>query len=184
MIKVIFLLFFTLLTAPALAAEPVNFVIVPNDSNINFKTTYEGDVVVGKFGKFSGDINFHPEALDKSTVKIHVGTDSIESDYDYAVDTLTTEGWFNPDEFPQAMFESGSFKSLGNNKYEAHGFLTIRKTKQPIKLSFSLDKFDEKSAIVIGTAKLLRSSYDLGWEETDKLKDEVEIDFKVTANAK
>lgn len=184
MIKVIFLLFFTLLAAPAHAAEPVSFVIVPNDSNINFKTTYEGDVVVGKFAQFNGDIKFHPESLDKSTVKINVTTESVESDYDYAVDTLTTEGWFNPDEFPQAIFESGSFKPLGNNKYEADGFLTIRKTKQPIKLGFSLDKFDEKSAIVTGTAKLLRSAYDLGWEETDKLKDEVEINFKVTANAK
>jgi polyisoprenoid-binding protein YceI len=166
------------------AGEPVDFAINPSDSNISFRTIYEKDEVKGNFAKFNGEIKFHPEALDKSKVIINIETGSVTSTYDYAVDTLTTEGWFYPSKFAHAVFESSSFKSLGDNKYEVDGFLTITDNKQPLKLNFTLNKFDAKSAEVTGTAKLKRSDYKFGWEETDKLQDEVELSFKVSATAK
>ena len=179
MTKVIYILAFFISLQPA-AAETFKF-SVDKSSKVNFSTKYENDAVTGSFDVFSGEVRFHPDDLENSRTLIRLNSNSVISEYDYAVDTLNTEGWLDPKHFTEIVFESESFKKISDKKYEILGNLRIKDIKKPITLTFTLDEFSKDKATAAGTAKLLRSDYKLGWKETDELQDLVEITFKVNA---
>jgi len=168
----------------AIAAEPIKFKIKPSGSSLNFTATQNNAPVRGEFRKFSGDIIFSPDALEQSRIVITVDMTSLTASYEDAETTLKTKDWFNIENFPKAVFEAESFKSLGGKQYEASGTLTITDIKKPITLSFTLDKFSKTSASASGEVTIKRNDFLIGWSDTTNLQDEVSVAFNVNAVAK
>ncbi|MHB1947230.1 MAG: YceI family protein [Gammaproteobacteria bacterium] len=158
--------------------------IVPNESSLSFTATQNGAPVSGKFTKFSGDIHFDPNQLDKSHVKIIVDIGSISDAYNQLSDTLKTPEWFNTKVFPQAIFESKELTKTGDKTYQAKGNLTIRDKTQPVTLTFTQEEYTATKARMKGETTIKRTAFGVGqgeWADTKAVKDDVHIDFTVVA---
>jgi polyisoprenoid-binding protein YceI len=176
------LLFFLLITSLAHAALP-HWQIQP-DSSITFTGTQNNAPVSGQFKTFSGDIYFDPAQLDKSSVEIKVDMNSVTSSYEDIADTLRAPDWFNVKLFPQAIFKTQHITKTGDNTYQATGTLTIRDKTVPITLDFSLKDYSANKTTVIGTTTLKRIPFGVGqgeWSDTNAVKDEVKVDFSLSA---
>jgi polyisoprenoid-binding protein YceI len=168
------------------AAAPV-WNIVADKSTLGFAATQNGAPVAGKFKTFTGVIHFAPDQLDTSSVAITVEMASVATSYGEVGATLQTPDWFDVKQFPQAVFRASHFVKKGAETYQADGTLTIRHHTVPAILNFSLEKYTATDAIVKGTAQLKRSAFGVGqgeWAKTDSIKDDVTVDFLLTASRK
>lgn len=174
--------FLVLLPAMAIAAAP-SWKIVPNESSLTFTATQNGAPVTGKFTSFTGEINFDPNQLNQSNVKIIINTDSISDAYNQLADTLKTADWFNTKAFPHATFQSSEFVKTGDKAYQVKGTLTIRDKTLPVTLSLMQEEYTDSKARMKGEITIQRTAFGVGqgqWADTKAIKDDVKIDFTVT----
>lgn len=110
---------------------------------------------------------------------------AIDTAYDDLTNTLKSSDWFDAHQFPQAIFESNSFKKTGDKTYQAVGNLTLRGKTQPVTLDFTLENYSANNMVLNGSTTLKRTAFGVGqgdWSKTDAVKDEVRIDFKIVAH--
>ena len=185
MIQTIFNKFiFTLIVFPVvcIAAAP-SWEIVPKDSSLSFTATQNGAPVTGKFTDFTGEINFDPNQLSESNVKIIVNVGSISDPYNQLSDTLKTPDWFNVKTFPQAIFQSSNFTKTGDKTFQAKGNLTIRDKTLPVTVTFTQKEYSQTKAVVKGSTIIKRTAFGVGqgeWSDTNAVKDDVQVDFTLT----
>ncbi|OGT53173.1 MAG: hypothetical protein A3E84_00880 [Gammaproteobacteria bacterium RIFCSPHIGHO2_12_FULL_42_13] len=168
------------------AAAPA-WQIVPNESSITFTGIQNDAPASGKFKKFSGTIHFDPDRLNESKVRIVIDMNSVSTSYSDFTSTLVTEDWFNVKLFPEAIFEATTLKKTGDSQYQAAGTLTIRDKTVPVTLSFESKKLSETKALVKGNTTLKRTMFGIGqgeWADTDAIKDDVQVNFNMTAARK
>lgn len=181
--KITFLYMALFLSVTASAAVPA-WRIVPADSTLTFTATQNNAPVSGNFKTFGGEITFDPAQLAASHVQIVVDVGSVNTSYGEIADSLKSPDWFNVKLFPQAVFKANQFTKTGDNTYQANGRLTIRNKTVPVTLTFILKEFSKTKALVEGMTTLKRSLFSLGqgeWANTDAVKDEVQVKFKVVA---
>ncbi len=175
--------FFILMPGFTLAAIPA-WQIVPNESTLSFTATQNGAPVTGEFKTFTGNINFDTGNLAGNNVKIIVDTTSIKDAYNQLADTLKGKDWFDTNHFPQAIFQANTFTKTGDKSYEAKGTLTIRDKTLPVTLTFTQEEYSPIKARVKGTTTIKRTAFGVGqgeWADTNTVKDDVRIDFTVSA---
>lgn len=181
--KTLIILLISFLPLISVAAVPA-WQIVPNESSITFIAIQNGAPISGKFTSFSGEINADPDKLAESNVKILVDLGSITDPSNQLADTLQSPDWFNVKLFPQAIFKSNQFTKTGKKTYQAKGTLTIRDKTLPIMLSFTQEEYTPTKARVRGTTTLKRLAFGVGqgeWSDTNAIKDDVRVDFILTA---
>ncbi|RAP35714.1 polyisoprenoid-binding protein [Legionella quinlivanii] len=165
-------------------AAPPSWEIVPAESQLIFTATQNGAPVSGEFKHFSGTILVDPADLKNSSIDIIVDISSISASYAELKATLITPDWFNAKLFPKAEFKSTQIEKTGENAYQAKGMLTIRDKTQPVVLSFTGEQPNPDKGVVNGSTGIKRIAFGVGqgeWSSTDEVKDEVTINFKVTA---
>lgn len=158
--------------------------IIPGESQISFIGTQNNSPASGSFKKFSGTIHFDPSQLNDSKVRITIDINSVTTSYSDFTSTLLTEDWFNVKLFPEAVFETTHFTKLGDNKYQANGTLTIRDKTIPVVLTFEAKELSSAKALVKGSTVLQRTKFGVGqgeWADTDTVKDNVQVNFSITA---
>lgn len=158
--------------------------IVPVESSLTFTAIQNNAPVSGKFSIFSGDIDFDPAKLDKSSVNIVVNMASVLTSYAEVGDALKSDVWFDVKLFPQAVFKASRFIKTKENTYEAQGNLTIRDKTIPVTLLFTIKDYSAKHAKVEGATVLKRRDFGVGsgeWESTDTVKDDVDVKFVINA---
>ena len=174
----------TLSLLSTVAAAAPAWKIIPSQSSLTFTATQNNSPVSGKFKQFSGTINFDPDQLSTSAINIVVDIASVSTSYAEVGDTLKTPDWFDAKLFPQAVFKATQFTKTGSNNYEAHGILTIRDKSIPVTLAFTLKEFPPTKALATGETTLKRNQFGLGkgeWAKTDEVKDDVKVDFVLSA---
>lgn len=184
--KTIILWICYLLPMLSIAAPPV-WKIVPNESKLMFTATQNNAPVSGEFKKFTAEINFDPDQLNANNVKVVIDTGSISDPYNQLADTLRGEDWFSVKKFPQAVFTSNSFKKTGDKTYQSIGNLTIRDKTLPVTLNFTQEEYTNNKARIKGSTTIKRTAFGVGqgeWADTKAIKDEVQIDFTVSAEKK
>jgi polyisoprenoid-binding protein YceI len=176
---------FIFLLSPLVAfANVPSWKIIPNESSLTFTATQNGAPVTGKFTDFSGEINADPAQPDKSSVKIVVNIGSISDPYNQLSDTLKSADWFNTKLFPQAIFQSTGFIKTGDKTYQGKGTLTIRDKTQPIVINFTQQEYSQTKAKITGSTTIKRTAFGVGqgeWSDTNAVKDDVQINFTITA---
>ncbi len=172
----------------AAAREITTFTAIPEKSAIKFIATVNKSPSEGAFKSFTiNALRFDPAHLDASFVKVTVDMLSVSSAYEEIATNLKTSDWFGAALFPQAVLETTAFRHLGGKRYEADAKLTIRAHTEPVTLTFTLDRYEAKSAVVNGSAVILRKPFGVGqgeWQETGTVADAVTIMFHVEAAAK
>jgi polyisoprenoid-binding protein YceI len=165
-------------------SNPPQWQIVPEESQLNFTATQNGAPVTGQFKSFTGQIFVDPKDYKSSHIDIIVDINSLTASYGELKATLMTSDWFNASLFPKAEFKSTDFEKTGDNTYQAHGNLTIRNQSAPVTLTFTTKQPAANKGVVEGNTVIKRTSFGVGqgeWASTKEIKDEVTVNFKVTA---
>lgn len=158
--------------------------IVPDKSSLHFQAIQNNSPIKGEFKKFTGNIEFDQQALNKSHVDITVDTASVTTSFKDVADTLKTAEWLDAKAFPTVTFSAKNFKKISDKNYEAHGQLTLRGKTLPLTLHFTFENYTDTAAVVTGNATLNRTEFGVGqgeWKKTDGVKDPVKINFKIEA---
>ena len=173
-----------ILTFPSLAmAEAVAWNVVQDDTHLTFTTTEEGKKVKHTIEKFDADITFSKDDLENSRVAITIPVSEItRPDYD-VIETLRAADFFDADTHPNAVYEAEEFVFVDNNEYLAKGHLTLKGTRLPFDLPFTLDINDDR-AHMQADFQVLRLPYNIGigsWRDTSFIADGVDVDIDLTA---
>ena len=124
--------------ASGLIASPVaadTFVIDRNHSEASFQVRHVVTKVRGRFTDFQGTIVGDPAKPEAATVEFTVKTASIDTDVENRDKHLRSADFFDVEKFPEITFKSTKIKTVGKDKYEVAGNLTMHGVTKPITLS-------------------------------------------------
>ena len=162
------------------AAIP-HFKNVGEGSELAFQVMWNNEPLTGEFKTFDIDIAFDPKKLEQSNVDVAIYTLSVSASDGDAQNTLPQDEWLNSDVFPKAHFKANQFKRLDANAYQADGMLTLKGHTLPITFNFTLESFSPSEALITGSATLQRKAFNIGWESTEAVEDDVIIHVKLRA---
>lgn len=152
---------------------------VAKESGIQFTIKNFGFKTGGTLGAPEGDIIFNPNDPDKSSFRVTVKTESINTDNNSRDEHLRAEDYFDVKNYPQIRFESTSVRATGKNgEYEAMGKLTIKNKTNEIHLPFTAEK-NGNGFLFKGSFKMNRRDYGVGGSST--LSNELTVNIKVLA---
>ncbi len=177
-------------TAPAVAtpaaetasSEPSAWT-VSQGSTLGFATSWGGSAIEGRFDRWTADIVFSLEALDKSKVSVSIDLASAVSGDSQRDESLKGADWFDTASHAKATFTATKFEKTGADRYIAHGRLTLRGVSKPLSLPFRLQIEGDK-ARVSGVTSLDRTAFGVGqgeWTKTDQIPADVKVSVNLTA---
>lgn len=169
--------------AVAEPAEPARWSVDHDASSLGFVTSWGQTPVRGKFRRWSADIVFDPDALDRSSAKVRIDMASATTGSADTESALPGDDWFAVARFPAATFEATRFRKLGKDRYEAKGTLKLRDASQPVTLPFSL-KISGDQARMSGAARIDRTRFGVGqgqWASTGEIPADVAIEVELVA---
>jgi len=174
------------LALPALAwAQPASS-IDPAHSAITFVATQMGVAAEGGFKRFTARVDFAPARLAASQARIEIELDSFDSGVAEVDTEVKRKAWFDTAQFPTATFVSSAVRSLGANRYEAAGKMTIKGRTRDVTVPFAVRQ-DGAASVFEGVFTLKRLDYGIGegvWSDTDTVADEIQIRFKLTGTSR
>ncbi len=168
------------------SASAIEFTQVLNDkSSISFGYKQMNVPLDGKFKKFVAQIDFDPAKPEAAQAKFDITIASIDTGNSDADDEVVGKDWFNAKAFPTAKFVSTSVKSLGANRFEVQGKLTIKGKTLAVSAPF-IFKPDSSAALFDGSFTIKRLDYAIGegeWADVSTVANEIQIKFHITAAA-
>lgn len=173
--------------APAVPAavapsEPVAWAVA-SGSEIGFTAAWSGQPIEGRFKRWAADILFSPQALDRSRVRVVIDTASVDTGDEQRDAALPSGDWFDAGAHPKAIFTATRFERKGDDRFIAHGQLSLRGGSRPLDLPFRL-KIDGDRAEVSGVTSLDRTAFGIGqgeWTSTDQIPAKVSVRVALTA---
>ncbi len=182
----------TLLIAAAVAilsplAHAAGFgAVLADKSTLVFTSKQMGVPVDGSFKRFKATLNFDPASPQSSSTSLELDLASIDAGSKEASDEVVGANWFNVKQYPTASFKSSAIKSLGGNKFELRGPLTIKGTTKEVVAPVSF-KQDGANGVFDGMFTIKRLEYKIGqgeWGDTSTVADEIQIKFHIVAAPK
>lgn len=174
----------TALVAPA--TQAVEFTQVQAaQSRITFGYSQMGVGMEGSFKTFTGQLHFDPAQPASAKAVIEVDLASVDTGTSEADEELATKSWFHTLAFPTARFASGSLKSVGGDRYEVAGQLTIKGKTQEILVPATFTAQGD-TGVFTGNFIIRRGDFTIGegpWSDFDIVANDVEVQFRLTATA-
>jgi polyisoprenoid-binding protein YceI len=178
-----------LVAAPAVAA-PLDYVVDPRHSQVEFTYTHLGfSNITGRFNQVAGEIRYDPDNVAASTVRASVQMDSVDTGVDKLDEHLESDDFFDTAKFPTAEFVSTAIEAAAPGKLTMSGDLTLHGVTRPVSFEVTLNKAGEhpmKKVAALGFdahATVKRSDFGI----TNYLaaaSDEIRIEITVEATAK
>ena len=165
----------------AQAADP--WVVVADESEIEFTGTQLGAEFDGEFKSFTAEIVFSPDDLAGSSVEVLIDIASVDTDSGDRDSQIISPDWFDVEAWPTAKFATKSFTEIAPGKYEAVADLTIRDVTREVTLTFELEITGDK-AEATGAVKINRTDFGVGqgqWADTSQVGDPVTIEIEIEA---
>ena len=106
-------------------------------SSINFEVRHFFAKVPGAFENYTADVKFSPDNLAESSIDVSIEVPSINTKNERRDGHLQSADFFNAQEFPSIKFTSSKIEAKGDNKFVAHGTLTIKDVSKEFELPFS-----------------------------------------------
>ncbi|WP_426011200.1 YceI family protein [Caulobacter sp. DWR2-3-1b2] len=179
-------------TAPAAPAEldkalkdPVAWTVAKS-STLGFSAAWEDNTIQGQFKRWTADILFSPDALDRSKLTVSIDMASAATGDDQRDASLPSEDFFAAATHPKAVFTASKFRQTGEGRFVADGVLDLRGVKKPVSLPFSL-KIDGDTATARGVTTLDRTVFGVGqgeWASTSEIGAKVKVSFAIAAKRK
>lgn len=176
-----------LATVFTLAAHAAEFTHVQGDkSAINFTYQQMGVKMDGKFKKFSSQLSFDPAKVATAKATFEVNLASVDAGSGDADQEVVGKAWFNVKAFPSAQFTSSSIKSVGGNRYDVAGKLTIKGKTRDVVVPATFTPQGNAGAFD-GSFTIRRGDFSIGegaWSAFDIVANDIGIKFHITANSK
>lgn len=163
-------------------------------SVVEFSVRHFFTPVSGRFGEFQADIQFDPDNLGESRINVTIPVESVNTENSKRDNHLSSEDFFNAEEWPEIRFVSNSIRKTADNTFVARGQLTIRDVTKTIDLPFELlgimdHPMMENTRVAGFTArtKINRTDFGVGvgdWAATMVVGDEVDIQINLELNSK
>jgi len=181
-------------TTPAVNTDPPSeWSIDPAHSQIGFKVTHFFTPVNGKFQEYETDIYFDPENIEESRISLTMKVNSIDTDNAKRDGHLQSPDFFHAEKYPEITFKSNKITREGDNRYVAHGDLTIKDQTKPVELPFTLlgvrehpMKENTHLAGIQSDFSLNRTEYGVGvgdWAATLVVGDQVDVSLSLELNS-
>ncbi len=175
------LLALVLVTAPSAAlAQAAPKPIDAAKSEIRFTSRQMGVPLEGRFRKFSGTVAFDPKKPEATRAELEVEIASIDTGSSDGDAESQRPLWFNTAQFPKARFVTKSVKTLGGNRYELAGTLTLKGVSSDIVSPLTLTEAGGARQAQ-GEFVIKRLQFKLGekqWADTDTVADEVRVRYR------
>jgi polyisoprenoid-binding protein YceI len=166
----------------ASGADAIQFNQMLSDkSSISFSYKQMNVPLDGKFKKFVAQIDFDPAKPEAAQAKFDIDLASIDTGSSDGDEEVAGKEWFNAKAFPTAKFVSTGVKSLGANRFEVQGKLTIKGKTLPVSAPFTF-KPDAAVAMFDGSFTIKRLDYAIGegeWADVSTVANEVQIKFHI-----
>ncbi|MBA3022553.1 MAG: YceI family protein [Gammaproteobacteria bacterium] len=156
-----------------------------NESTVMFGYTQMGVSMEGKFSRFTAQLAFDPAKLKPAQAKIEINIASIDTGVDEANEEVVGKQWFNAQTFPTASFVSTGMKSLGGDRYEASGQLSIKGTTRDVVVPVTFSSAGARGQFD-GVLNIKRLDYAIGegaWSDVGTVADEIQIKFHFVVTA-
>jgi polyisoprenoid-binding protein YceI len=102
-------------------------------SNVKFTVTHMAvSEVDGSFKIFDGTMEHSKADFSDAKVSFTIDVNSISTDNENRDGHLKGDDFFNAAQYPQIKFVSTSMKSMGGNKYQLGGNMTVRDVTKPV----------------------------------------------------
>lgn len=180
-------LIFALGLALPLAAQAVEYTQVQADkSSINFGYKQMGVNMDGRFRKFTAQLNFDPAKAAAAKASFDVQLASIDTGVTEADEEVAGKQWFNTKAFPTARFVSSSVKTLGGNRYEVAGQLSIKGKTQNVVVPATFTT-QGNNGVFDGSFTIRRGDFSIGegaWAAFDTVANDIQIKFHILATGK
>lgn len=167
------------------ASAPANeWTVAPEQSQILFDYTRNGQPDEGRFTAFQGSGVFERGTPDTATLEIRIDSASIRLADPMATAFATSAEWFNSATYPQVIYRLSKLTPEGGNRYHAAGEVTIRGRTRPVETTITLE-IGDTDAHATGTLGLDRTDFRLGVGPSALFVDiarEVSVRFDLTAH--
>lgn len=107
-------------------------------SAVSFDVRHFFTPVNGAFNDYEADIKFDPNNLGESMISVEIMVGSIDTKNERRDGHLRTADFFDAETYPKITFSSTKIESKGDNKFVAHGDLTIKDVTKRIEMPFTL----------------------------------------------
>lgn len=154
-------------------------------STLTFAYKQMGVPLEGKFRKFVARLAFDPARTNTAQAVLEADLASIDTGSSEGDDEVAGKLWFNTKAYPVAQFVSSGVKSLGGNRYEVLGKLTIKGRSLDVSAPLT---FRQEGAVGVfdGAFTLKRLDYAIGeglWADVGTVANEVQIVFHIVTHA-
>jgi polyisoprenoid-binding protein YceI len=170
----------------ATAAAAAELTAIRTDqSTLSFVSRQMGVPVEGRFTRFSAQVRFDPAAPMAARASLELDLTSADAGSTEANEELAGKAWFDTKAFPKATFVSEGVKSLGGNRYEVRGAMTIKGRTREVAAPFTFTPQGE-GGVFEGGFVLARADFAIGegiWADFGTVANEVQIKFRFLATA-
>ena len=159
--------------------------VLNKESTVMFGYTQMGVSMEGQFNRFTSQLTFDPAKLGSAQAKIDIDIASIDTGVDEANEEVVGKQWFNATAFPTASFVSTGMKSLGGNRYEASGKLSIKGRTRDVVVPVTFSSAGAHGQFD-GVLNIKRLDYAIGegaWSDVGTVADEIQIKFHFVVTA-
>jgi polyisoprenoid-binding protein YceI len=156
-------------TASELAALTGEYTIDPTHSSLGFTARHAMVTKVrGAFNDFEGTAHIDTEDPSKSSAKVVIQAQSIDTRNADRDAHLKGNDFFAMDEYPTITFESTKAEKLSDESYRVAGDLTIRGVTKPVSVDFELtgvaeDPWGNTRIGFEGKTTVNRKDFGLNW---------------------
>ncbi len=178
---------FFLSLAGNLQASTESFQVDPVHTRIAFMVSHAGfSNPIGTFSGSSGKLEFDEKDWSHSSISVSIPVSSLNLGDANWQGKILDGTFFDAKKFPTATFVSEKIEKVSDNSGIARGTLTIRGTRQPVTLNFTLNALKrhplnlKKTIGFSATATLSRKSFGMdAW--SNLIGDEVKIIIELEA---
>lgn len=116
-------------------AVKTTWAIDPTHTEVQFKVKHLViSTVTGYFREFEGSLEAAGDSFEGASIRFSAKTGSVDTNNSQRDEHLRSDDFFNASAYPELTFQSDSFKSTGDNRFELTGDLTIRDVTKQVTL--------------------------------------------------
>jgi polyisoprenoid-binding protein YceI len=177
-------------TTAGAAAKAEVYEIDPSHSTVGFKIRHLAiSSVPGRFGDFSGTIEFDPKNIDKSHTEASIAIKSINTDNTKRDDHLKGADFFDAAKHPAISFKTTKVEPVSESTFKATGDLVMHGVTKPVTLDVeytgsATDPWGNKRVGFAATTSLSRKDFGITWNKALDaggvvLGDEVKVTLEI-----
>jgi polyisoprenoid-binding protein YceI len=162
-------------------AHSTEWTLIPEESRLIFRPTWEGVAFEGEFRRFHANLDFDSQALESARINVSVDVTSADAGGDDLNEGMALPEWFDFARYPQAVYRAEQIRATADG-YVANGTLELKGTVRDLSLPFTWERSGDEGRFE-ARLTLNRTDWGIGsgeWAGDDGIGLAVELDVQAT----